>query len=117
MNIYVLNAFTSLLKLSTCFIQIKYLYSKMLRKISVLLLISLQILIFISSSNTTHSGQSRGKSLVLLDDWHSLETHSMFWDQIRNLNIDLDFKMVDDPNIQLTYYGDYMYQSIIFFAP
>ena len=41
----------------------------------------------------------------------------MFWDQLRKLNIELDFKMIDDPTIQLTNYGEYIYQSMIFFAP
>lgn len=56
------------------------------------------------------------KSLVLLDDWHYIETHSMFWDQVRALNLDLDFKMIDDPNIKLSYYGEYLYSNIIYLA-
>jgi oligosaccharyltransferase complex subunit beta len=41
----------------------------------------------------------------------------MFWDQLRSMNFELDFKMVDDPSIKLTYYGEYLYSNIIFFAP
>ena len=89
----------------------------MLGKISVLVTIHLLILTVGNVSQTTTSENVKEKSLVLLDDWHSLETHSIFWDQIRSLNIELDFKIIDDPSIQLTYYGEYIYQSIIFFAP
>ncbi len=33
------------------------------------------------------------------------------------MNFDLDFKMIDDPTIRLTNFGEYMYSNIIFFAP
>ena len=34
-----------------------------------------------------------------------------------DMDFDLDFRMVDDPNIKLTYFGEYLYTNIIFFAP
>jgi hypothetical protein len=38
-----------------------------------------------ASKSLIYSGKV--KTLVLLDDWHYLDTHSLFWDQIRsNLN-------------------------------
>lgn len=33
------------------------------------------------------------------------------------MNFDLDFKMIDDPQIKLTYFGEYLYKNIIFFSP
>lgn len=33
------------------------------------------------------------------------------------MNFDLDFKMITDTTIQLTYFGEYLYSNIIFFAP
>jgi len=33
------------------------------------------------------------------------------------MNFDLDFKMIDDPKIKLSYFGEYLYNNIIFFAP
>ena len=33
------------------------------------------------------------------------------------MNFELDFKMIDDPTIQLSYFGEYLYNNIIFFAP
>lgn len=57
------------------------------------------------------------RTLVLLDDWHYKETHSLFWSQIRKLGIEIDFKMVDDESVQLSVFGEYIYSSVIFFAP
>jgi len=34
-----------------------------------------------ASNNLIYTGKV--KTLVLLDDWHYLDTHSMFWDQIK----------------------------------
>lgn len=73
--------------------------------------------LFISLKCILSSAILKEKSLVLVDDWHYLESHSMFWEQLRSINIDLDFRMIHDENIQLTNYGEYIYQSIIFFAP
>lgn len=33
------------------------------------------------------------------------------------MNFELDFKMIDDPKIKLSYFGEYLYNNIIFFAP
>jgi oligosaccharyltransferase complex subunit beta len=33
------------------------------------------------------------------------------------MNFELDFKMIDDPTINLTYYGEYIYSNIVFIAP
>ena len=33
------------------------------------------------------------------------------------MNFEIDFRMVDDPNIKLSYFGEYLYSNIIFFAP
>jgi len=89
----------------------------MLGKISVLATLAFTLIIIASTNNSTNSVSIKEKSLVLLDDWHYLETHSLFWEQLRSLNMELEFKVIDDPSIQLTYYGEYIYQSIIFFAP
>lgn len=34
-----------------------------------------------SEYNLIYSGKV--KSLVLIDDWHYIQTHSIFWDQLR----------------------------------
>ena len=56
------------------------------------------------------------KTLVLLDDWHTIDTHSLFWEQIRKMGFELEFKMIDDNDIKLTYFGEYLYVNIIYFA-
>jgi oligosaccharyltransferase complex subunit beta len=33
------------------------------------------------------------------------------------MDFELDFKMIDDPSIKLTNFGEYMYSNIIYFAP
>ena len=57
------------------------------------------------------------KTLVLLDDWHAVDTNSVFWNQIRKIGYELTFKMVNDRTIDFTNYGEYIYDNIIFFAP
>lgn len=57
------------------------------------------------------------KALVILDDWMMIETHSMFWDQIKSSRYELTFKMMDDPNIQLDYFGERLFDSIILCVP
>ena len=57
------------------------------------------------------------KTLVLLDDWHNVETNSLFWKQITDMGYDIDFKMANDKEIKLTNFGEYIYDNIIFFAP
>jgi len=48
------------------------------------ILITLIQLIFTETSNSLiYSGKV--KTLVLLDDWHYLDTHSLFWDQIKGM--------------------------------
>ena len=57
------------------------------------------------------------KTLVLLDDWHNVETNSLFWKQITDMGFEIDFKMASDKDIKLTNFGEYLYDNIIFFAP
>ena len=80
--------------------------------VKIFLLISLLSLI-----NSSLIYSANAKTLVLLDDWHYIETHSLFWKQLRNMGFELDYKMIDDPNIKLTYFGEYLYNNVIYFAP
>jgi hypothetical protein len=74
---------------------------------------ALTIIIFIICFSTYESK----KTLVLLDDWHNVETNSVFWNQITEMGYEIDFKMATDKDIKLTNYGEYIYENIIFFAP
>ena len=60
---------------------------------------------------------NKNRTLVLIEDWHVVDTHSRFWNQIREMNNDIYFKMIDDPDIKLTNFGEYIYNNIIYFAP
>ncbi len=48
-------------------------------------LITLVQKIFSDYSPLIYTGQVR--SLVLIDDWHVVDTHSMFWSQLRGSNV------------------------------
>jgi hypothetical protein len=80
-----------------------------------IMVIKILLLFGIAYCNLIYTGHT--KSLVLLDDWHYVETHSLFWDQLRSMGFELNFKMIDDPSIKLTYFGEYLYNNVIFFAP
>lgn len=68
-----------------------------------------------SVTNTTERAVHR--ALIILDDWNMVETHSMFWDQLKNASYVLEFKMVDEVNIKLDYYREKLYESIILCVP
>ena len=57
------------------------------------------------------------KTLVLLDDWNNVETNTVFWNQIKGMGYEIEFRMANDIGIKLTNYGEYIYENIIFFAP
>mmetsp|Transcript_16059 Transcript_16059/g.27087 ORF Transcript_16059/g.27087 Transcript_16059/m.27087 type:complete len:137 (+) Transcript_16059:47-457(+) len=67
--------------------------------------------------------KSENKTLVLVDTWATLETHSIFFDHIRSMgagNHTLEFKLIsgsstDEVNIQQ--FNKYFYDNIIFMAP
>ena len=56
------------------------------------------------------------KTLVLLDDWHTIDTHSLFFNQIKDMGYTLEYKMIDDNDIKLTYFGEYLFTNIIYMA-
>ncbi|CAL7942522.1 unnamed protein product [Xylocopa violacea] len=58
-----------------------------------------------------------GPTLVLLDNLAIKETHSIFFKTLQDSGYTLTFKLADDANLQLSKYGEYMYQHLIIFAP
>lgn len=56
------------------------------------------------------------QSLVLLDDWSIIETHSIFFDSLKKDGHQLDFQMVN-PAPSIKYYEQYFYDNIILMAP
>lgn len=67
--------------------------------------------------------KNQNSTLVLLDTWATIETHSIFFDHIRNMggkNHTLEFKLItgqagEEVNIQK--FNKYFYDNIIFMAP
>ncbi len=54
----------------------------------ILLIVTLFILFFhdIMSNNNNLIYTGKTKTLVVIDDWNYLNTHSFFWDQLRGKN-------------------------------
>lgn len=59
--------------------------------------------------------QKRG--LVVLDDLQLRNTHSIFFSELAARGAELSFKEASDPNLELSHYGEYLYDFAIFFAP
>jgi oligosaccharyltransferase complex subunit beta len=56
------------------------------------------------------------QTLVLLDDWSVVETHSIFFDSLKNDGHLIDFQMAS-PAPSIKYYEKYFYDNIILMAP
>jgi hypothetical protein len=56
------------------------------------------------------------QTLVLLDDWATLDTHSIFFESLRRDGHNLVFEGANPPP-QIKYFDDYFYDNIIFMAP
>ena len=55
-------------------------------------------------------------TLVLLDNWATIETHSMFFDHMRQMGHQVSFEMAVNPG-EIKHYDDYFYDNIVFMAP
>lgn len=73
------------------------------------------LLIFLSSSVVISSALQR--TLVLLDNWTIRETHSIFFQSLRDRGFDLTFKTADDSSLSLVKYGEFLYENVIIFSP
>ncbi|XP_014475354.1 PREDICTED: dolichyl-diphosphooligosaccharide--protein glycosyltransferase 48 kDa subunit [Dinoponera quadriceps] len=58
-----------------------------------------------------------GPTLVLLDNLAIRETHSIFFKTLQDSGYVLTFKSADDANLQLSKYGEFLYEHLIIFAP
>ncbi|KAG5316833.1 OST48 glycosyltransferase, partial [Acromyrmex insinuator] len=58
-----------------------------------------------------------GPILVLLDNLAIKETHSIFFKMLQESGYTLTFKSADDATLQLSKYGEYLYEHLIIFAP
>ncbi|XP_046460235.1 dolichyl-diphosphooligosaccharide--protein glycosyltransferase 48 kDa subunit-like isoform X1 [Daphnia pulex] len=57
------------------------------------------------------------ETLVLLDNLAIRETHSVFFKSLTDRGYSLVFKPVDDSNLVLAKYGQYLYKNLIIFSP
>jgi hypothetical protein len=56
------------------------------------------------------------KTLVLLDDWSILDSHSIFFDSLKRDGHELQFENANPPP-PIKYYDEYFYDNIILMAP
>jgi len=80
-------------------------------------------LVNLCQAGTFVQEKSQNKTLVVLDNWATIETHSVFFEHIRQMgggNHTLEFKLIsghatDEVNIQK--FNKYFYDNIILMAP
>ncbi|XP_044169192.1 dolichyl-diphosphooligosaccharide--protein glycosyltransferase 48 kDa subunit-like [Acropora millepora] len=70
--------------------------------------------IFLGCFHLTEAG---GKTLVLLDNANTKETHSIFFNSLKERGFDLVFRSADDASLTLVKYGEFLYQHLIIFSP
>ncbi|XP_065061237.1 dolichyl-diphosphooligosaccharide--protein glycosyltransferase 48 kDa subunit-like [Rhopilema esculentum] len=68
---------------------------------------------FVASSEVNNAG----KTLVLLENAHVRETHSIFFKFLQDKGFELTYKLADDPDLALQKYGEYLFNNLIVFAP
>ncbi|CAH3018268.1 unnamed protein product [Porites evermanni] len=64
-----------------------------------------------------HLTEAGGKTLVLLDNSNTRETHSIFFNSLKERGFDLVFRAADDSSLTLVKYGEFLYQHLIIFSP
>lgn len=57
------------------------------------------------------------KTLVVLETWSLLSSHSFFFDNLREDGHVLTFKLNTDKTLEIKYHDDYFYDNILLMAP
>lgn len=83
-------------------------------KLLLCLTIQTTLLSFISFSFSLKNLTYR-RVLVLLNDFAIKSSHSLFSASRKSQGLQLDFKLVDDPNIDLQYYNQSLSDAMILF--
>lgn len=68
-------------------------------------------LLFLVTTNTTK------KTLVLLDSFDIKNSHSQFFNSLKERGHDLEFRLASDSSNKLSQFGDYLYDNLIIMAP
>jgi oligosaccharyltransferase complex subunit beta len=61
--------------------------------------------------------ESRNRVLVLLEDMQIRNTHSTFFGALERAGYHLDYREAMEPELELSKYGEYLYDNLIIFAP
>lgn len=72
------------------------------------------LVVFLGCFHFTEAG---GKTLVLLDNANTKETHSIFFNSLKERGFELVFRSADDASLTLVKYGEFLYQHLIIFSP
>ncbi|XP_031557244.1 dolichyl-diphosphooligosaccharide--protein glycosyltransferase 48 kDa subunit-like [Actinia tenebrosa] len=64
-----------------------------------------------------HVSTAGKKTLVLLDNANTKETHSIFFGSLKDKGYELIFRTADDPGLALVKYGEFLYDNLIIFSP
>ncbi|RDD36806.1 Dolichyl-diphosphooligosaccharide--protein glycosyltransferase 48 kDa subunit [Trichoplax sp. H2] len=60
---------------------------------------------------------NQDRTLVLLDNFNTKETHSSFFKILQGIGLSLDFKTADDPSLALSKYGEFLYEHLVILSP
>ena len=64
------------------------------------------------------SNEARTKTLVVLDNWATIETHSMFFNHLsQTLDHDVEYAMASIGPHMVKHYDEYYFDNIIFMSP
>ncbi|CAF3578571.1 unnamed protein product [Adineta steineri] len=75
------------------------------------------ILLAINCSSLLNIEGSSKRVLVLLDNLAIRESHSFYFQHLKNRGFELTYRSSDDSTLQIVKYGEYIYDHIILFAP
>ncbi|CAL1605336.1 unnamed protein product [Knipowitschia caucasica] len=81
------------------------------------LLLDNTMLLFMCLVTMVQAASADGKTLVLLDNLNTRDTHSIFFRSLADRGFDLSFKTADDPSLSLIKYGQFLYDHLVIFAP
>ncbi|KAK2986843.1 hypothetical protein RJ640_011068 [Escallonia rubra] len=85
--------------------------------LSVVLITTLISLLPILTNSFSPESPTDRRILVLLDDFATRSSHSIFFNSLQNRGFELDFKLADDPKLALHRYGQYLYDALVLFCP
>ena len=91
--------------------------TRMIKKIISSLSLATFMLLFSSMTSASLVPQKEGvHTLVLIDDWSLVQSHSIFFDQLRKDGHQLEFSSAI-PSPSIRYYDEFLYDNIILMAP